>query len=75
MQKRLQFCHTIMGRFSITVVENPHPLYIRLDFKAGVYNNERRAIYGRSSFNTLNKIIRLTCPNPSLSVKYKGKYA
>ena len=41
MQKRLQFCHTIMGRFSITVVENAHPLYITLDFKAGVYNSER----------------------------------
>ena len=43
MQKRLQFCHTIMGRFFITVMENAcaHPLYISLDFKAGVYNSEQ----------------------------------
>jgi len=82
MQQRFvhQFCHTILGQFSITVVENAHPPYISLDFKVGVYNSERcddlRAKrYSSTHWHKGCKIIRLTCPKPSLSVKYNGKYA
>ena len=80
------FSALILSYRSLTVFHNcggeRHPPYISLDFKARVYYREwcddLRAIDGRYSLTHWHKgckIIRLTFPKPSLSVKYNGKYA